>query len=95
VSPSPPRHSLACLNPDFLTTYGLHPVRSGKVRDLYLWRDELWLVASDRISAFDVILPTPLPGKGQILTKLSRFWFDRFAALVPNQVRATRGCNLT
>jgi phosphoribosylaminoimidazole-succinocarboxamide synthase len=46
----------------------------------------LWLVASDRLSAFDVILPTPIPGKGQILTQLSRFWLEKFAGVVPNQV---------
>ena len=61
-------------------------IRSGKVRDLYVWGEELWLVASDRISAFDVILPTPIPGKGRILTELSRFWLERFADRVPNQV---------
>jgi phosphoribosylaminoimidazole-succinocarboxamide synthase len=68
------------LNPD------LQLLRSGKVRDLYAWRDELWLVASDRISAYDVIMPTPLPGKGKILTQLSRFWFEKFSDLVPNQI---------
>jgi phosphoribosylaminoimidazole-succinocarboxamide synthase len=56
------------------------PIRSGKVRDLYAAGDHLLLVASDRISAFDVVLPTPIPGKGRILTALSKFWFDRLAA---------------
>ena len=53
-------------------------VRSGKVRDLYaVGDDRLLLVASDRLSAFDVVLPTPIPDKGRVLTGLSRFWFDR------------------
>ncbi len=69
-----------------LTTLGIHAIRSGKVRDLYSWKDELWLVASDRLSAFDVILPTPIPDKGKILTQLSRFWLEKFASIVPNQV---------
>ncbi|WP_018291318.1 phosphoribosylaminoimidazolesuccinocarboxamide synthase [Verrucomicrobium sp. 3C] len=66
--------------------FGLRLVHQGKVRDLYSWRDELWLVASDRISAFDCILPTPIPGKGEILTQISRGWFARLAPLCPNQV---------
>ena len=50
-------------------------VRSGKVRDLYALDGRLLLVASDRLSAFDVVLPTPIPDKGRVLTGLSRFWF--------------------
>jgi phosphoribosylaminoimidazole-succinocarboxamide synthase len=61
-------------------------VRSGKVRDIYQWRDEIWLVASDRISAYDVILPTPIPGKGRLLTSVARFWFERSAGFCPNHV---------
>src|SRR6266568_2425037 len=62
-------------------------VRSGKVRDLYdLGEDRLLLVASDRLSAFDVVLPTPIPDKGRVLTGLSRFWFERTADLVPNHL---------
>ncbi|GAB5444921.1 MAG: phosphoribosylaminoimidazolesuccinocarboxamide synthase [Fuerstiella sp.] len=53
------------------------PVRHGKVRDVYDFGDELLFVASDRISAFDYILPTPIPRKGEVLTRISRFWFDR------------------
>ena len=65
-------------------------VRSGKVRDLYdLGSDRLLLVASDRISAFDVVLPTEIPDKGRVLTGLSRYWFDQTAAIVPNQVLST------
>ncbi len=65
-------------------------VRSGKVRDLYAVDDErLLLVASDRISAFDVVLPTPIPDKGRVLTGLSRFWFGETAGLVANHLLAT------
>jgi len=65
-------------------------VRSGKVRDLYeLGPDRLLLVASDRLSAFDVVLPTDIPDKGKVLTALSRFWFDATADVVPNHVVAT------
>jgi len=59
----------------------------GKVRDVYdAGEDRLLLVATDRISAFDVVLPTPVPDKGRVLTGLSRFWFDRTEDLVSNQV---------
>jgi phosphoribosylaminoimidazole-succinocarboxamide synthase len=62
-------------------------LRSGKVRDLYaVGEDRLLLVASDRLSAFDVVLPTPIPDKGRVLTGVSRFWFDRTADLVPNHL---------
>jgi phosphoribosylaminoimidazole-succinocarboxamide synthase len=64
-------------------------VRSGKVRDLYeLPDDRLLLVASDRISAFDVVLPTEIPDKGRVLTALSRFWFAKTGAIVPNHLRS-------
>jgi phosphoribosylaminoimidazole-succinocarboxamide synthase len=60
---------------------------SGKVRDLYdAGPDRLLLVASDRISAFDVILPTPIPDKGRVLTGMSLFWFERTSDLVPNHL---------
>jgi len=61
-------------------------LHSGKVRDVYLDRDDLILVASDRVSVYDVVLPTPIPDKGSILTKLSLWWFDQLADLVPNHV---------
>jgi phosphoribosylaminoimidazole-succinocarboxamide synthase len=62
-------------------------VRSGKVRDLYaVGADRLLLVASDRISAFDVVLPTPIPDKGRVLTALSRFWFDETSGIVANHL---------
>ena len=62
-------------------------LHSGKVRDLYTDRDgELLLVASDRVSVYDVVLPTTVPGKGKILTQLSLWWFDQLAEVVPNHV---------
>ena len=65
-------------------------IRSGKVRDLYaVGADRLLLVASDRLSAFDVVLPTPVPDKGKVLTGLSRFWFAETAGIVPNHLIAT------
>ncbi|MDP9482781.1 MAG: phosphoribosylaminoimidazolesuccinocarboxamide synthase, partial [Chloroflexota bacterium] len=65
-------------------------VRSGKVRDLYALADErLLLVASDRLSAFDIVLPTPIPDKGKVLTGLSRFWFAQTAGIVPNHLLGT------
>jgi phosphoribosylaminoimidazole-succinocarboxamide synthase len=65
-------------------------VRSGKVRDLYrVGDDRLLLVASDRLSAFDVVLPTPIPDKGRVLTGLSRFWFRETSSIVPNHLLST------
>jgi phosphoribosylaminoimidazole-succinocarboxamide synthase len=65
-------------------------LRSGKVRDLYAIGDErLLLVASDRISAFDVVLPTPIPDKGRVLTGLSRYWFDVTSRVVSNHLVGT------
>lgn len=61
-------------------------VHSGKVRDLYEDRGDIILVASDRVSIFDVILPTPIPDKGKILTALSLWWFERLRDLVPNHI---------
>ena len=65
-------------------------IRSGKVRELYTnEKGELLLVASDRISAFDYILPTEIPGKGKLLTQLSLFWFEMMSDLVPNHLIST------
>jgi phosphoribosylaminoimidazole-succinocarboxamide synthase len=61
-------------------------LHSGKVRDVYADGDDILLVASDRVSIYDVVLPTPIPGKGRILTQLSLWWFDRLADIVPNHV---------
>ncbi len=58
----------------------------GKVRDVYEVGDRLLIVATDRISAFDAVLPTPIPDKGRVLTGLSLFWFDRTADLVGNHL---------
>jgi phosphoribosylaminoimidazole-succinocarboxamide synthase len=63
------------------------PLASGKVRDLYaVGSDELLLVASDRISTFDVVHPTPVPDKGRILTAVSAFWFERLAPIAPHHL---------
>jgi phosphoribosylaminoimidazole-succinocarboxamide synthase len=65
---------------------GLPPSARGKVRDIYDLGDELLIVATDRLSAFDVILPTPIPDKGRVLTQLSLFWFDLLKDVIPNHV---------
>jgi len=68
---------------------GLTLVRRGKVRDLYALDDALLIVATDRISAFDYVLPTGIPDKGRVLTQLSAFWFERLRAIVPHHLLAT------
>ena len=68
------------------TSFSGYPVRRGKVRDIYDLGDELLLVATDRISAYDVVLPTPIPGKGAMLTGVSEFWFDFFSGDVPHHL---------
>ncbi len=73
-------------DPTVLEAYNIERLRSGKVRDLYTWRGEFWIVASDRLSAFDVILPSAIPDKGRLLTRLSRHWFELLSGLVPNHV---------
>src|SRR5687767_5840185 len=60
--------------------------RRGKVRDVYDLGDRLLIVTTDRISAFDVVLPTPIPDKGRVLTQLSLFWFDLLKDEVPNHI---------
>ena len=65
---------------------GLKLRARGKVRDIYEVGDRLLIVATDRLSAFDVVLPTPIPDKGHVLTQLSLFWFNRLADVVPNHV---------
>ena len=62
----------------------------GKVRDIYDLGDQLLIVATDRISAFDVVMPNPIPDKGKILTQLSKFWFDLTKEIVPNHVLSTK-----
>jgi phosphoribosylaminoimidazole-succinocarboxamide synthase len=67
----------------------LELLHRGKVRDLYrIDAEHLLIVASDRLSAFDVVLPQPIPGKGEVLTRVSRFWFGRLGHLLPNQLTA-------
>jgi len=66
---------------------GLELLRRGKVRDVYaVGQDKLLIVSTDRLSAFDHILPTPIPEKGKILTQVSAFWFEKTAHLVPNHL---------
>jgi phosphoribosylaminoimidazole-succinocarboxamide synthase len=65
---------------------GLSPSVRGKVRDIYESGDKLLIVSTDRLSAFDVILPTPIPDKGRVLTQLSLFWFDLLKDVIPNHV---------
>jgi len=62
----------------------------GKVRDIYEVGEYLLIVATDRLSAFDVVLPTPIPNKGKVLTQMSSFWFDYFKGFVPNHVVSTK-----
>jgi phosphoribosylaminoimidazole-succinocarboxamide synthase len=68
---------------------GLKLHSSGKVREMYDVGDRLVMVASDRISAYDVVLPTPIPDKGKVLTGLSVFWFEQTAQIVPNHLVST------
>src|SRR6185437_4473926 len=62
----------------------------GKVRDIYDLGDHYLIIASDRLSAFDVVLPTPIPNKGKVLTQMSEFWFGHLEDLVPNHLVSTR-----
>jgi phosphoribosylaminoimidazole-succinocarboxamide synthase len=70
---------------------GLKLLKRGKVRDIYEVGDHLLIVATDRLSAFDVILPTPIPDKGRVLTQISLFWFEKLASIVPNHVISAKG----
>jgi phosphoribosylaminoimidazole-succinocarboxamide synthase len=73
------------------TTLSLKKIYSGKVRDLYEIDDKrMLMVATDRLSAFDVILAEPIPEKGKILTAISNFWFDKLAGIVPNHFTGDR-----
>jgi phosphoribosylaminoimidazole-succinocarboxamide synthase len=63
--------------------------RQGKVRDIYDLGDSLLMVATDRLSAFDVILPNPIPGKGRVLTRMSKFWFQQTKSIVANHLITT------
>ncbi|WP_116244600.1 phosphoribosylaminoimidazolesuccinocarboxamide synthase [Nocardiopsis sp. FIRDI 009] len=75
------------VQPPHVEVAGLTHLHTGKVRDLYATADgRLVMVASDRVSAYDWVLPTEIPGKGRLLTQLSLWWFDQLADLVPNHV---------
>ena len=65
---------------------GISPLQRGKVRDIYDLQDRLLIVATDRLSAFDVVMPTPIPDKGCVLTQLSLFWFNLLHDMIPNHV---------
>src|SRR5438309_11370408 len=82
---------MASVAPVIQTTLpDLNLVNRGKVRDVYaVDEDRLLIVATDRISAFDCILPTPIERKGEVLTALSRFWFSRLGHIVPNHLLTT------
>ena len=67
---------------------GITKLKSGKVREIFDLGDAFLLVATDRISAFDCIMPNGIPRKGEVLTQLSHFWFERFAGLIPNHLLA-------
>jgi phosphoribosylaminoimidazole-succinocarboxamide synthase len=69
---------------------GLMPSARGKVRDIYDLGDKLLIVATDRLSAFDVVMPTPIPDKGKVLTQLSLFWFELLRGVIPNHVLSAR-----
>ncbi len=68
---------------------GVKQFGRGKVRDIFEVGENLLIVATDRLSAFDVVLPDPIPDKGRVLTQLSKFWFEKFRDVVPNHVVAT------
>ena len=67
----------------------LGPVRRGKVRDIYDLGDSILLVATDRLSAFDVVMPQGIPFKGKVLTQISEFWFEKTSDLIPNHVKSS------
>lgn len=68
---------------------GVRLLNRGKVRDIYELDDMLLIVATDRISAFDVVMPNPIPDKGQILTQISKFWFKKTQSIIANHIIAT------
>jgi phosphoribosylaminoimidazole-succinocarboxamide synthase len=78
-------------NPGIMKTdfQGMTVASTGKVRDIYAFDSQLLIVATDRISAFDFIMPNPVPGKGEVLTRMSAFWFGKMADIIPNHVVST------
>ena len=86
-APKPPSHGARALNATVAATDLPFPLRvRGKVRDVYDLGDALLMVATDRVSAFDVVMPDAVPRKGEVLTLLSAWWFARTADLVPNHL---------
>ncbi|MDQ2778776.1 MAG: phosphoribosylaminoimidazolesuccinocarboxamide synthase [Pseudomonadota bacterium] len=86
---NPPTPDLATLGPALLQSdlHSLPLIARGKVRDLYaVGDDRMLMVASDRLSAFDVVMKAPVPGKGRLLTQMALFWFERLAGIVPNHL---------
>ena len=69
--------------------HGMKLASTGKVRDIYDLDSHLLIVATDRISAFDVIMPNPVPGKGEVLTRMSAFWFEKMEDIIPNHLVST------
>ena len=67
---------------------GIKKLKSGKVREIFDLGDAFLFVASDRISAFDCVMPNGIPRKGEVLTQISFFWFERFASFMPNHLLA-------
>ncbi|TAK66447.1 MAG: phosphoribosylaminoimidazolesuccinocarboxamide synthase, partial [Bacteroidetes bacterium] len=65
-------------------------LKRGKVRDMYDLGEHLLIVATDRLSAFDVIMPQPIPLKGKVLNQISNFWFEQVKNIIPNHLVATR-----
>jgi phosphoribosylaminoimidazole-succinocarboxamide synthase len=73
-----------------ISSMGFTPSKQGKVRDIYDLGNELLIVATDRLSAFDVVLPDGIPYKGKILTQISAFWFRKLSSIVPNHIISTK-----
>lgn len=68
---------------------GVNPPKRGKVRDIYDLGDKLLIIVTDRVSAFDVVLPEGIPGKGKVLNQISKYWFDETGDIIPNHVIST------
>jgi len=79
-------HSIVSIAATLTSLADLKLVASGKVREMYELEDDLLMVASDRISAYDVVLPTPIPDKGAVLTRMSVFWFETTGQICPNHM---------
>jgi phosphoribosylaminoimidazole-succinocarboxamide synthase len=84
--PEPPASSVTVVETISRTDLPLPLLRRGKVRDVYDLGDALLFVATDRVSAFDVVLPQPVPRKGEVLTLISAWWFARTTDMVPNHM---------